>query len=289
MRSGWILGLSAWTVLGAALATAHPPAPPSDDAAGTGPFEAYLSEAHSWGELTFTVGPDRILVDWKGITLGPEASRALRELADGFFDEEDDGVVDRSERDDLVFAVSSMFRHAFAGLAEAPPEDVGLFIDDVPPGQLAVSYVTTDGLVGPVDRDDPIVVSAGLRIGFPDVDDGRSRHSVRLDMGPFYFERGFEDEARRVAGDLTLVVGAQKHWSFDADTIRPDCVAQAHRDGRIVLSGADVACFTGHDGVLLAFDVVGRPLPFHYLPGFDALVVAVGVVMGAALAARRRP
>jgi len=284
MRNVLVLGLVAITLVGMAL-----PATAQDETADDEPrnFETYLSEAHSWGSLGIHVGPDFVAIDWSGITLGENASSDLRHLADGAISGDKDGQVDESELDDFTFGLSAIFQNTFGKFANNHAFSGFVLIDQAEAQGVEVTGVDADGLTGDVDQGGLVTVGIQLRIAFPNVDDYRDVHTVRFDLGSYFIQEGNEEEADRLAGDLTLTVDGADGWTIDGASVNPQCAADSFQDGRLVFEGDDVACFTGHDGVLLSFAINGDgQREKNFLPGFEAAFVALALVGVVAL--RRR-
>lgn len=250
-------------------------------------FEAYLQEAHSWGQITVSVGPDSVEFVWSGLTLGEQASADLRELADGALSGEKDGEVDETELDDFTFALSALFESQFGKVANHRAFSGFLLIDQAEAQDVKVTNVGAEHLAGSVDQTDPIVVEVALAIDFPNIDDYKDVHTVRFDLGSHFIEEGHEEEAQRLAGDLTLAIQGAEGWTIDAASVQPACAAESLEEGALVFSGEDVSCFTGRDGVLLTFAINGEgKREASFLPGLELLGLAAA--LGVGLVLRRR-
>lgn len=260
----------------------------SDEGSKRWSFETYLAEAHSFGQANIDVGPSSISVDWQDITLGEEASQDLRSVVDGMFDSESkDGVVSDDEYEDFANAFRLLIESQFGNFA-AEDDYAGLVrIDQSSPESAEVTLFEAEGLTGAVDQSGQIVADVGLLINFEATDSDETLHTVKLDMGPYYFKEGKEDKARDVAGDFVLTVGPAADWNIDPESIQPDCVAQNYQDGELVFTGEDVSCFTGpSDGPLLAFAIETEPS--HFLPGPGGALFALALASMAIVLRRRQ-
>lgn len=249
--------------------------------------ERYLKDAHSWGEMLFTVGPNFIDLDWNGVSLGPNASTDLRGFADGTFSGEKDGVVDAEEVEDLQRALIGLFEIEFGKYANHHQYSGYVLIDEAEPQGVEVTALDVEGLEGPTNQTGPVTISLSLHVSFPNVDEGKDVHTVKIDLGKRYFPTDESGQARVLAGDLTVTVQAKPNWSIDPASVQPECAADAYLNGYLYFSGDDIDCFTGHSGLLLLFSITGQGEGGNSLPGFEfgLIFVAVGLV-GAAL--RRR-
>ncbi len=257
------------------------------DEGGHFDFEAYLEEAHSWGDVTVTAGPDFLELDWDGLEMGPSAARDARYFADGILDGEEDGQVDEDEADQFLFGLGAVLEHSVPKVLNRHELSGIVLIDQAEASDADVTRTEADGLVGPVDSDEGIVAGFTIVIEFPNIDDDKDIHTVRVDLGDYFIPSGHEDDADDFAGDFSLTFQGADGWSIDEDSIQPGCAADNYEDGAIVFTGDDIDCFTGHDGILLAFAITGQGDESHALPGFEAALLA-GVLGGAWVLARRR-
>lgn len=254
-------------------------------------FESYLNEPHAMGTLAVSAGPDYIKLAWNGLTLGDQASHDIRELADGALSGEKDGRVDSKELNDALFALRALFESNFNKAANHHDLSGVVLIDRAEAQKVEVTKLTTKGLEGDVDQAAPVEVTLEILVSFPNVDDGKDVHTVRVDLGRYFLSPKEKDEdgdghadAASPARDLTLTVGGAPGWTLDSASVQPACAAEDIRDGRMVFHGDDVDCFTGHDGVLLSFAITGKGTGKNFLPGFGL----APLVAGAALVLARR-
>jgi hypothetical protein len=284
MRNLLVLGLAAVVLTGFALPATAQEA--ESDESPQWNFEAYLDEAHSWGDLAVKVGPDSVDLSWTGLTLGDQASSDLRQLADGALSGEKDGQVDETELDDFTFGLTALFESQFGKYANNHAFSGFVLIDQAEAQKVEVTHVAAENLAGDVEQAGSVIVGVAINIAFPNVDDHKDVHTVRFDLGPYFIQQSHDEEAESLAGDLTLAVQGADGWSIDAESIQPACAAESFSEGRMVFAGDDVDCFTGHDGVLLSFAINGQGTrDSNFLPGFE--LVALVAALGAALFVRR--
>ena len=284
MKTPVALGIALVAIVGWA-------APATAEADSSGPnwdFERYMQEAHGLGDLKITVGPDSMVLDWAGIELGQEASEDLRIVADGALSGEKDGRVDRKEADDLTFALTALLENAFGKYANNHRFSGLVLIDDSEAQSAQVTHLEVQDLVGPVDQPAPLTASFTVGIPFPNVDEAKDVHAVRLDMGPYYIREGDDDQGARFAGDLTLTIAAADGWTLDQESVQPGCAADQYEDGTLVFAGDDVSCFTGHPGLLLSFAITGHGQSHRsFLPGFELPLLVAALALVGVLARRR--
>lgn len=251
-------------------------------------FEAYLEESHSWGHITVSAGPNFLRLNWDDVELGPEASADIRELADGAFSNEKDGLVSEEEKEQFLEAISSLFENQFARVANHHSVSGIVLIDNAEASEAEVTRVAADGLEGPVDQDGGITAAFTIWINFPNIDESKDVHTVRIDLGPRFIREGHEDEAGEFAGDLTLTFSGSDGWSIDAASIQPECAGDNYEGGHIVLTSDDIDCFTGRSGVLLAYAITGEgEAKDHFLPGFELGLLGLAAALGIVLRRRR--
>lgn len=249
-------------------------------------LDRYLSEPHSWGTITINTGPDVLTLDWSGLVLGDQASKDLRGVADGALSGKKDGTVDAKERDDVTFALKAFFESSFAKAANNHAFSGLVLIDQAEAQKVTVTSLTADGLTGPVDGDTPVAVTVGLKIDFPNIDDHKDVHTVKVDLGDAFVDGGHDDQAAKLVGDLTLRVGTVPDWTLDRASVQPACAADRFDNGVLVFHGDDVPCFTGTSGVLLTFAIDGHGRSSNVLPGVG--LAAVVAALALALVRRRQ-
>ena len=282
MRFGTLSGL--W--IAAVVTLAALPAATADSSTS----EQYLREAESWGDITFTVGPNSILVSWAGIEMGPNASRAIREAADGVLSEDEkDGQVSEEEADQFEFGLSGMFEGEFGKWVNQRDYSGIVLIDNAQADEVSVDNLDTQGLVGAVDQEGGITASLDVTVSFPNLEDGEDIHTVSFDMGKYYFKDVDDEHVASFLGDSTVIVGPAQDWSLDTESVQPDCAAENVDEGQMVFAGEDIGCFTGHSGVIISFAITGEGAEREksFLPGFE-LVGLLSALLSGLVVIRRR-
>jgi hypothetical protein len=248
-------------------------------------FQAYLDEAHSWGDITVAVGPDFMTITWDGIILGEQASRDLRGLIDGALSNEKDGEVDATELNDFTFALRMLGQSEFNKIVSHRAVSGVVLIDQAEAHSATVQKVSTQGLEGPVDQEQLATLGFVVDITFPNVDSHKDLHTVRIDLGNHFIRSDHDEEAARLAGDLSLTITGANGWTIDPASIQPACASEQYADNKMTFEGDDVGCFTGRSGLLLTFAITGKgKRDASFLPGFEAVIVLAAAV----LLARRR-
>lgn len=252
-------------------------------------FEAYLAEAYGAGALTVSVGPDHVGVDWSDIEFGAQASRDVRDLADGALGGEPDGVVTAQEAEDFQIALRVLLEREFGKFANHRAFSGIVLIDQAEAQDVEITGLQASGLAGDVEGDETIKLSWQAVVAFPNVDKGNDLHVVRVDLGSYSIQQGHEDEVEDATKDLEVTITGAPGWAIDAASVEPTCAQDTFDGESLVFVGQDVDCFTGRSGVLLAFAITGNGEDDpNFLPGFEVagLVAALGV--GMSVLRRRR-
>jgi hypothetical protein len=265
----------------------EPAASEDEEGAPEWSFESIFDGSNSWGDLTFNFAADAVEVDWSGITLNADASRAARAVADGAMSGEKDGVVSDDEFDSFKSALQALLENEFGKWANNHAFSGFVLIDQAEAQEAEVSKLDATGMTGPVDAETPVTASFAIRVGFPNVDDYKDIHTVRVDFGDYYLTQPSEGDTERFAGDLTLTLTGMDDWTLDPASVHPECASAGYADGKLVYEGEDASCFTGKSGVVLVFAITGEgKQSSNFLPSLQ-LLGAISA-LGAAVALRRR-
>lgn len=263
---------------------------PSGTAQSSNPgFEDVQRDLKDFGDVTVTVGPKSLTVTWQGIEIGPGISTWLREKVDGLGgDDERDGNVSEDEAEVAKEYVKMFLQREFNIYSGDSRYSGYLLIDYANPKGAEVTQLDVTGLVGPVESDEGIGLGFQAAIGF--ATRSAEVHTIKLDMGRYYFREVNESKAAEVVGDSTLTIRAASNWAIVADDIQPECAHDAYdaESRAMVFTAEDINCFTGHSGVLLAFSISGRDDEgASTIPGFELALLPIAL-FGAAWALRRR-
>lgn len=270
-----------------ALALLLVPAASAQDDGGYEPtMESMISEVEDLGQLTVSVESKAITFDWSGLVFGPNMSSWARSTFDDTFGDAD-GYVSVEEMENGEELLRTLVKSEMNSLTSDTRASGYFVIDTKNPQATEVTSLTTEGLVGPVDSNESIQLDFQAVVAF--ATDSKDVHSVKLDMGQYYFRSMNESAAEQFAGDFTLTILGAGGWSIDADSVQPTCAADAFDDGSIVLNASHVNCFTGpNDGLLLGFTISGGDDGGLPIPGFEAPLIALALVGGMLLLRRRR-
>lgn len=251
--------------------------------------EQYLKEAESWGDITFTVGPDSIIVSWAGIEMGPNASLKIRQVAAALDDEGDNDTVSEDEAEQFTLALATLFEGEFGKWVNQRDYSGIVIIDEAQADEVTVDNLVAEGLVGPVDQEGGITASLDVTVAFPNLDEDADQHTVSFDMGKYYFKDADEEQVAAFLGDSTVVVASADAWDVDPESIQPDCAAENLEGGQMVFAGDDIGCFTGRSGVILSFAITGQGTEREksFLPGFELLGLLSALVVGLVTIRRR--
>lgn len=251
-------------------------------------FQEVQRDLKDFGDVTVTAGPRSLTVTWQGIEIGPGVSNWLREKVDGLDGEEADGNVSEGEAELAKDYVRMFLQREFSIYSGDSRYSGYLLIDYANPKGADVTQLDVTGLVGPVESEDGIGLGFQTAIGF--ATRSAEVHTVKLDMGRYYFREVNESKAAEVVGDTTLTVKAGPGWAIVADDIQPECARDVYDEetGAMVFTAEAINCFTGHSGVLLAFSISGRDDEgSSSIPGFELTLLPVAL-LGAAWTLRRR-
>jgi PGF-CTERM protein len=274
-----ILALGALLVSLASTATAQDDPEPSNPS-----FQDMQSQVQSVGDIEVSVGSKAIVISWQGITLGANLSSWLREKVDGLDGNEPDGTINAEEADNAKLLLENYIAQEFRSYAHDERLSGYLVIDHTNPEGATVDSLAADGITGPVVSDQGISLSFVTTIGFPT--QSADVHTVKLDMGRYYFQAVDPEQAPAIADDFTLTVRGGNGWSIVPDSVQPSCASEKLADGAMVFTVDDVNCFTGRSGVLMSFSVSGGD-DGSSIPGFGGALWVVGL-LGAGLLFRRR-
>jgi hypothetical protein len=256
----------------------------AQDGGGGPSMEGMMEEVQSLGDLTVTVASKEVTFDWSGIEVGPNMSAWIRKMVDDIGN--GDGFVNASEME-YGEAVLKLFVRQEINSIITDVGASGYFLIDTNNAQAAdVTSLMTDGLVGEVNGTQPITLDFTASLGF--ATRSKDVHTVRLDMGKYYFVPIDNESASAFAGDFTLTVVGGDGWAIDGDSVQPQCAADAWDEstGSLTFNAEDVECFTGHTGLLLAFSISGGN-DGGFAPGLGLPLLILGLI-GAVAVARRR-
>jgi hypothetical protein len=213
-------------------------------------------------------------------------SAFLRQTFDETFGDAD-GNITTEELDAGENLLRVLVQNEFEKYAHQQSASGLLMIDETGPKAAEVTSLVTDGVLGPVASDESITLHFDVRVGFPTFDS--DVHTVRLDMGPYYFRSVNESTAAAVAGDFTVTVVGIDGWTIDGSSIQPGCASENWDEASqsVVYGAQDVNCFTGRSGLIMAFSVTGQESSGSALPGFGMPLLVLGLV-GAGVVLRRR-
>ncbi|MGH2669025.1 MAG: hypothetical protein ACRDH5_07920 [bacterium] len=263
-------------------ATAAAQDEPTESAAPQPGFQDLQREVQSVGDIEVSVGSKSIVISWQGITLGANVSTWLRDKVDGLAEE--DGNVTQEEADSAELLLREFIQKEFRQYAHDERLNGYLLIDQSNPSGAVVNNLVAEGIEGPV------VSAEGIRLSFVTTIAFETRsadvHTVKLDMGRYYFRAVDTAKAQDLVGDFTLTVQGASGWAIDPATVQPGCAAEKLADGKMVFTVDDVNCFTGRSGVLMSFSITGKD-DTSSVPGFGGAFLALGLLV-AAVALRRR-
>lgn len=268
-----------------ALLAAAPAATAQSSAPG---FEDVQRDLKDFGDVTVSAGPRSLTVTWEGIEIGPGVSNWVRGMADGADGTEKDGNVSEEEAEVAKQYVVTFLEREFRIYKSDSRLSGYLVIDYSNPEGAQVTSLEVTGLVGPVESEDGMGLSFQAVIGF--ATRSADVHTVKLNMGRYYFHAVNESKAAEVIGDSTLTIKGATGWSIVEDDIQPECAHDAYdaESGAMVFTAEDINCFTGRSGVLIAFSIAGTDdQGSSSIPGFELALLPLAF-LGAAWALRRR-
>jgi PGF-CTERM protein len=274
-----ILALGALFISLAATATAQDEPEPTNPS-----FQDLQSQVESVGDIEVSVGSKAIVISWQGIVVGANLSSWLREKVDGLDGNEPDGTISEEEADNAKLLLENYISNEFRAYAHDDRLSGYLVIDHTNPEGAEVNSLVADGIVGPVASDEGITLSFVTTVGFPT--HSADVHTVKLDMGRYYFRAVDSSQAPAIADDFTLTIRGGNGWSIVDDSVQPACAAEKLADGAMVFTVDDVNCFTERSGVLMSFSIAGGD-DGSSIPGFGGGLGVVGL-LGAGLVFRRR-
>jgi hypothetical protein len=249
-------------------------------------MESMLSEVKNLGSLSVKVSSKHVDFSWSGIEIGSNMSSWLRKTLDDSFGDGDGNVsVDEMEAGEELLAV--FVQQEFKKIIHQEGSTGYFLIDKTNPSGATVTALDTAGLVGPVASDRTVTIDFDLSIEFPTKN--QDVHTVKLDMGKYYFKGVNQTKAQEVAGDFSLVVVGGSGWSIDGASVQPDCAADNWDESSSSLrfDASDLDCFVGHSGLLLAFTIHGSEKDWFPVPGPELPLIVLGL-LGLAFAMRRR-
>lgn len=247
-------------------------------------FQTVQQDVKDLGNIEIIVGSKAMTVSWQGIEIGQNVSSWLREKVDGLDGSDADGNVSADEADAAELLLRQYVQNEFDVYAHDDRFNDYLLIDQSSPKQADVSSLVASGIEGPVLSESGIVLSFASVIAFPT--HSADVHSVKLDMGRYYFRGVDEEKAGDLVGDFSITVKGAEGWTIS--DVQPDCAADNLQEGALVFTTEDLDCFTNHTGVLLGFTITGHDDESAFnIPGFEGLglVAALGA---AGLVLRRR-
>jgi hypothetical protein len=238
-------------------------------------FQTVQQDVKDLGNIELIVGSKSMTVSWQGIEIGATTSSFLREKVDGLDGSDPDGDVNADEADAAELLLRQYVQNEFDVYAHDDRFNDYLLIDQSSPKAADVSSLVASGIEGPVQSDQGIVLSFASVIAFPT----RSAdvHTVKLDMGRYYFRSVDEQQAGDAVGDFSITVKGADGWTIG--DVQPDCAADNLQDGALVFTSEDLDCFTDRTGVLLGFTITGHDDDSAFnIPGFESigLVAALG-------------
>jgi hypothetical protein len=247
-------------------------------------FQDVQEDVKDLGNIELIVGSKALTVSWQGIEIGGNLSKWLREKVDGLDGNDPDGNVSEEEAEAAELLLRQYVQNEFDIYAHDDRFNDYLLIDQSSPTGAKVSQIAASGIEGPVDSDEGIVLSFATVIGF--ATRNADVHTVKLDMGRYYFRSVDESKAASMVGDFTITVKGAQGWTIS--DVQPDCAADNLEEGALIFTSEDLDCFTERTGVLLGFTITGSDGDSAFtLPGFEGigLVAALGA---AGLLLRRR-
>ncbi|HLE48312.1 MAG TPA: hypothetical protein VI818_08455 [Candidatus Thermoplasmatota archaeon] len=251
-------------------------------------FEDLQKELTDVGSIEVSVSSTSIAVSWQGIEIGPNASAMVRDMVDGMDGNEKDGNVSEEEADLAETVIKTFVQNEFDFYTHRENYQSGLLvIDAVNPKTAKVDALAAGGLIGPVMQEEGITLSFVTSILFPTK--AADVHTVKLDMGRYYFHQVNESKASEMVDDFSLTVRGFDGWSIDAASIQPECGAEQYDEesGAMVFTAEHVNCFTGHSGVLLGFSITGGSDTAWDVPAPGA-PIAIAILGLAGFLLRRR-
>jgi len=273
--------LAVLTILGLALAFSIPTATAAPS------FQDLQKELEDVGAIEVSVSSTQISVSWQGIEIGPNASAMVRGMVDGMGGDEADGNVSEEEADLAETVIKTFVQNEFEHYVHDENYVGHLVIDTTNPKAAKVDALAAGGLIGPVDQADGITLSFVATVGFPTK--AADVHTIKLDMGRYYFHQVNESKASEMVDDFSLTVRGFDGWSIDAASIQPECGAEQYDEesGAMVFTAEHVNCFTGHSGVLLGFSITGGSDTAWDVPAPGA-PIAIAILGLAGFLLRRR-
>lgn len=247
-------------------------------------FQTVQEDVDDLGNIELIVGSKSLTVSWQGIQIGGNVSSWLREKVDGLDGTDVDGEVNADEADAAELLLRQYVQNEFDIYAHDDRFNDYLLIDQSSPAGAEVSNLVASGIEGPVVSEEGITLSFAAVIAFPT----RSAdvHSVKLDMGRYYFRSVDETQAAGAVGDLAITVKGAQGWTIS--DVQPECAADNLQDGALVFTTEDLDCFTERTGVLLGFTITGQDEDSAFnLPGFEGIGL-VAALAAAGLVLRRR-
>jgi hypothetical protein len=248
-------------------------------------IETMMAEVEDLGSIDVSVSSKQIAFEWTGIQIGANVSSWLRGMVDELGDQ--NGTVEVAEMEQG----ESLLKPFLAAEMNALVTDTrssGYFLIDTNNAQsVEVTSLVTEGMVGAVNSTTPIRLD--FTAAFTFATQSKDVHTVKLDMGQYYFSDVNGTQAEAAAGDFALTIQGGDGWSIDADSIEPECAREAYdaSSGAIVLGAQDIECFTGHSGLLIGFSISGGDDGIFGIPGFELPLLILGLI-GGMVAIRRR-
>lgn len=230
-------------------------------------FRDFQEDVRDVGDIEVTVTSKTVGVSWQGISVGPNVSAWLRDKVDGLDGTVPDGNVSEEEADNAEFLIKQFIKNEFDIYVHDERYTGHLLIDHANPKAVEVHPVVASGITGPVNGTEGISLSFVSTVAFATRD--ADVHTVKLDMGRYYFHAVNESKAQELVGDFSLTVKAAEGWSIDGSTIQPECAADNlyEESGALVFTVEDVNCFTERTGVLLGFSITGGDDGSAFTPG----------------------
>lgn len=247
-------------------------------------FQTVQQDVKDLGNIEIIVGSKAMTVSWQGIEIGTDISSWLREKVDGLDGSDADGNVSADEADAAELLLRQYVQNEFDVYAHDDRFNDHLLIDQSSPKEADVSSLVASGIEGPVVSESGIILSFATVISFPT--HSADVHTVKLDMGRYYFRGVDEEKAGDIVGDFSITVKGAEGWTIS--DVQPDCAADNLQEGALIFTTEDLDCFTNHTGVLLGFTITGHDAESAFnIPGFEGLglVAALGA---AGLVLRRR-
>lgn len=277
------------TALAAFMVLSAVPAAAQEDGGDDDPsFWDFQEEVRDVGDIEVTVTSKVIVVSWQGISVGPNISAWLRAKVDGLDGNDPDGNVSEEEAENAELLIKQFIKNEFDIYVHDDRYTGHLLIDHANPKEAKVDSVVASGITGPVNQTEGISISFVSAVGF--ATRSADVHTVKLDMGRYYFHAVNESKAQELVGDFSLIVKAADGWAIDGSTIQPECAADnLHKEsGALVFTAEDVNCFTERTGVLLGFSITGGDDGSAFTPGLGTPLLLLAL-LALSLVWRRRP